>query len=122
MERQQIIDACDYGIKLYINDPITSEDYYTSTYGSKGNDECREINWGGVIQKMPIETFSQTKYEQINQDNPITRGSTTLVISKPTSPQTEISDEELTKLANDQKRAWVIEGMKLYREQLKSKL
>jgi ribosomal protein L32 len=42
--------------------------------------------------------------------------------------QQEISDEEIEKAAkeyvlyNDQKRAWVIEGMKLYREQLKSKL
>jgi hypothetical protein len=40
---------------------------------------------------------------------------------------TEISDEEITKLANehilynDSKRQWVIEGMKLYREQLKHK-
>ena len=42
------------------------------------------------------------------------------------SSQTEISDEEITKLANehilynDSKRQWVIEGMKLYREQLKT--
>jgi hypothetical protein len=35
MEKQQIIDACDYGIKLYINDPITSEDYYEEVYGNK---------------------------------------------------------------------------------------
>lgn len=33
LEKQQIIYACDYGIKLYINDPVTSEDYYNSTYG-----------------------------------------------------------------------------------------
>jgi hypothetical protein len=39
----------------------------------------------------------------------------------------EISDEEIIKLANeyilynDSKRQWVIEGMKLYREQLKKK-
>jgi hypothetical protein len=39
-----------------------------------------------------------------------------------------LSDEEITKLANeyilynDSKRQWVIEGMKLYREQLKNKL
>ena len=33
MEKQQIIDACDYGIKIYINDPITSEDYYNETFG-----------------------------------------------------------------------------------------
>ena len=42
--------------------------------------------------------------------------------------QTEISDEEIEKAAkeyvlyNDQKRAWVIEGMKLYRKQLKNKV
>jgi translation initiation factor IF-2 len=40
----------------------------------------------------------------------------------------EISDEEITKIAaeyilyNDSKRQWVIEGMKLYREQLINKL
>lgn len=45
--------------------------------------------------------------------------------SDATSSQTEISDEEIEKVAkeyvlyNDQKRAWVIEGMKLYREQFK---
>jgi hypothetical protein len=41
--------------------------------------------------------------------------------------QSEISDEEITKIAydhvlyNDSKRQWVIEGMKLYREQFKKK-
>ena len=45
----------------------------------------------------------------------------------PTSSQTEISDEEIVSLANehvlynDSKRQWVIEGMKLYREQFKKK-
>ena len=35
-------------------------------------------------------------YEQINQNNPVTRGSTALIrVSKPTSSQTEISDEEI---------------------------
>lgn len=32
LEKQQIIDACNYGIKLYINDPITADDYYSETY------------------------------------------------------------------------------------------
>lgn len=32
MEKQQIIDACNFGIKLYINDPITAEDYYNETF------------------------------------------------------------------------------------------
>lgn len=34
-EKEQIINACNYGIKLYINDPITSEDYYNETYKNK---------------------------------------------------------------------------------------
>ena len=44
-----------------------------------------------------------------------------------TNKMVEISDEEITKLANeyilynDSKRQWVIEGMKLYREHLKNK-
>lgn len=66
------------------------EQWYTETYGSKGNDEYTEVNWGGVIQKIP--KTGSGELEQINQDNPVTKGSTALV--KVTSPQTEISDEE----------------------------
>jgi hypothetical protein len=33
--KQQIMDAVDYGILLYVNDPITSEDYYTETFNLK---------------------------------------------------------------------------------------
>lgn len=29
---EQIIDSCDYGIKLYINDAITGQDYYDATF------------------------------------------------------------------------------------------
>lgn len=29
---EQIVDACDYGIKLYINDAITGQDYYDATF------------------------------------------------------------------------------------------
>jgi hypothetical protein len=43
MEKQQIIDACDYGIKLYINDPITSEDYYNETYGGNKMDDAKSM-------------------------------------------------------------------------------
>ena len=32
LEKEQIIEACDYGIKLYINDPITGQDYYDATF------------------------------------------------------------------------------------------
>lgn len=30
--KQEIMDAVDYGILLYVNDPITSEDYYNETF------------------------------------------------------------------------------------------
>jgi hypothetical protein len=41
-------------------------------------------------------------YEQINQNNPVTRGSTALVrVSKSTSYQTEISDEEIKKAGEE---------------------
>lgn len=39
MHKEEIIDACDYGIKLYINDPITSEDYYNDTYKQQDNEK-----------------------------------------------------------------------------------
>ena len=69
-------------------------------------------------------------YEQINQNNPVTRGSTALVrVSKSTSYQTEISDEEIEKAAfdyveNSEEDKWTatltfIAGVKWYREQLK---
>jgi hypothetical protein len=56
-------------------------------------------------------------YEQINQDNPVTRGSTALV--KVTSSQT-ISDEEIEKEAKNHHNyyEWSA-GAKWYREQLK---
>ena len=37
MHKDAIEDACDYGINLYINDPITSEDYYNETFGETKN-------------------------------------------------------------------------------------
>jgi hypothetical protein len=36
--KQEIIDAVDYGILLYVNDPITSEDYYQETFNPQNND------------------------------------------------------------------------------------
>ena len=34
MHKEEIIEACNYGKKLYINDPITSEDYYEETFNN----------------------------------------------------------------------------------------
>ena len=70
-------------------------------------------------------------YEQINQNNPVTRGSTALVrVSKSTSYQTEISDEQIEKAARDYDNAVIYgppllhfeQGAFWYREQLKQKL
>ena len=68
-------------------------------------------------------------YEQINQNNPATRGSTALVrVSKSTSYQTEISDEEIEKVSNTLGDDYYVselimweKGAKWYREQLKSR-
>lgn len=96
------------------------------------NNEYTTVNWGGVIQKIPKKGSGEL--EQINQDNPVTRGSTALV--RVTSSQT-ISDEEIEKesyikfpiltysvmeghddLNRHLRDSWV-EGIKWYREQLK---
>ena len=48
------------------------------------------------------ETYGSkgSEFQQVDQNNPVTRGSTALVrVSKPTSSQTEISDEEIEMLA-----------------------
>ena len=64
-------------------------------------------------------------YEQINQDNPITRGSTALV--RVTSSQTEISDEEIEKRVKEvgamgeYYKMGYRDAIKWYREQLKKK-
>lgn len=60
--------------------------------------------WGGLAKEV---SFDEINNQSINR--------------------VEISDEEIKKIAsnyvlyNDAKRNWVIEGMKLYREQLKTK-
>ena len=102
MEKQQIIDAfgvgCHLESKRLIGYHDVAEQHYNETYGSKGSDE---------------EKTNSQRFDEFMQ----------LV----TSSQTEISDEEIVSLANehvlynDSKRQWVIEGMKLYREQFKKK-
>ena len=91
MEKQQIIDAINYGIeleksKVYVNN---------ETYGSKGSDETKVVE------------FDHLKKEAA-------------------SSQTEISDEEIEKIAKDYMYNDKIisissfeEGAKWYREQLK---
>ena len=39
MHKQEIMDAVDYGILLYVNDPITSEDYYQETFNPQEDDK-----------------------------------------------------------------------------------
>lgn len=103
MEKQQIIDAfgvgCHLESKRLIGYHDVAEQYYTSTYGSNGSE-----------------------LKQIDQTNPVTRGSTALV--NVTSSQT-ISDEEIEKEASRihgvGSMFWE-EGAKWYRDQLKSKI
>jgi len=118
MEKQQIIDALEYGwdnghIHISILEDV-EEKYYTSTYGSKGSDDTN-------VEEVPNPFLEG--YEQINQNNPVTRGSTALV---PISSQTEIYDEEIeeasAKLYTTPHGSWgFVQGAKWYREQLKTK-
>jgi len=65
-----------------------------------------------------------TEQDELMYNNGYVKGYNAAIAELPK----EISDEEIIKLANeyilynDSKRQWVIEGMKLYREQLKQKL
>ena len=76
----------------------------------------------------PMRKYNSSKLQelkQINQDNPITRGSTALV--RVTSSQTEISDEEIEKFASDfydsnGSESIFIMGAKWYREQFKKNI
>ena len=117
VHKQQIIDAykigeCEVGLMI-VNKP---EQYYNETYGSKGSDE--NFKQFSLYEHKETITSSDTKVSETFLDHvPDVRNMV--------SSQTEISDEEIIKLANehilynDSKRQWVIEGMKLYREHLK---
>jgi len=84
-----------YGSKgRYMPDP-----YYAEEYEIKGSDECyfepmTNTSSATICKHCGKEKFMHHELQQINQDNPVTRGSTALV---PTSSQTEISDEEIEK-------------------------
>ena len=91
MEKEQIMDAFGVGCQV---------------------ESTRLIGYQGMAEQYYYET-----YESKESDDHI--GDANKMV--------EISDEEITKLANeyilynDSKRQWVIEGMKLYREQFKKK-
>ena len=102
LEKQQIIDAFWNGDNSDCtseqNSKEFAEQYYTSTYGSKGSDEFEKTNSQRFDEFMQLVTSSQT----------------------------EISDEEIERFANEELGTirtdfdfGVIQGMKWYREQLK---
>ena len=109
MEKQQIIDANYDGQRLHSKSCTkqmlqdNAESYFDETYGSKGSDEN-------------FKQFSLYEHkETISSADTIT------------SPQTEISDEEIEKWIEENYkpnliRIYVYEGIKWYREQLKTKI
>jgi len=117
MEKKQIIDAHLDGQSLVSCKDEYAEQYYQETFGSKGTD-AKDVVLGYktsldaqmLDSQLPQTTSDKWKEYQDWLNEP-----------------PEISDEEITKLANehvlynDSKRQWVIEGMKLYREQLKQR-
>lgn len=105
MEKKKIIDAWHNGYNNQspmIDEENCGDMYYNKTYESKESDDhIVDIN------------------EMVNRPQ--------IILGEHSIQMVEISDEEIIKLANeyilynDSKRQWVIEGMKLYREQLKKK-
>ena len=120
MEKQQIIDAYIFGLSdEYV---IGSDKYYTSIYGSKGSDatssqtEISDESWEGCD--------GCTEQDEVMYKNGYVKGYNSAISELPK----EISDEEIEKFADEELGTirtdfdfGVIQGMKWYREQLKSK-
>jgi hypothetical protein len=142
MHKQEVIDAYFEG--AYGGDNISGEQYYQETFVSKGSGMSEKPNnhidrtctnscsvvCGECQLPIPQTEISDkswegcdgcTEQDEIMYKNGYAKGYNAAIAE----PPKEISDEEITKLANehilynDSKRQWVIEGMKLYREQLK---
>ena len=105
LEKQQIIDAYANAVMkennsdyIGMHEQSSAEIYFAETYGSKGSDEFEKTNSQRFDEFMQLVTSSQT----------------------------EISDEEIERFANEELGTirtdfdfGVIQGMKWYREQLK---
>jgi hypothetical protein len=110
LHKQEIIDAWEMG-RFNIDDVGLGEQYYQETFVSKGSDETKEES---LVEKMIPH---QLKYN-LDVMEKLTR----------TSPQQEISDEEIEKASykfwnfneHTASSAWKL-GAKWYREQLKQK-
>ena len=98
---------------------------YVETYPDKN----RNVN-GEILHAKSKYDGAERTIDLLEQYYNETYGSKGISLQNQSKSKviTELSDEEITKLANehilynDSKRQWVIEGMKLYREQLKNKL
>ena len=94
-------------------------------YAPTSNEIQKEIDAVSSQTEMSNESWEGcdgcTEQDEIMYKNGYAKGYNAAIAELPK----EISDKEITKLAsehilyNDSKRQWVIEGMKLYREQLK---
>jgi len=119
---------------------MTSIEWLAKELESHGDPQYCELEWKTLAllidqakemhKQEVIDAYFEGAYggdnisgEQYYQETFGSKGSDDHIVD--TNEMVEISDEEITKLANehilynDSKRQWVIEGMKLYREQLK---
>lgn len=103
-------------------DKKDSAEQFCETYGNKGSDD---IN---TLTSNPVDYQNHSNMsDNFKQFSLYEHKETIATADTSTSSQTEISDEEIEKIAkehvlyNESKRNWVVEGMKLYREQLKRK-
>jgi len=96
-------------------------------YAPTSNEIQKEIDVVSSPTEMSNESWEGcdgcTEQDEIMYKNGYLKGYNAAIAQLPK----EISDEKIIKLANeyilynDSKRQWIIEGMKFYREQLKSK-
>ena len=121
MEKQQIIDAfgigCHHESKRLVGYQDIAEQYYTSTYGSKGSNETN----GNNVEKVPNVTSSQTEISD-EQAIEMLKDINKQPMRFHCVPK-EISNEEIEKYAKQNAFQYYefITGAKWYREQLKSK-
>jgi hypothetical protein len=122
MEKEQLLDM---GNQFAIMGEDSPEQYYNKTYVSKESDN-HIVDSNKMIELSNASWESCdgcTEQDEIMYKNGYVKGYNAAVSELPK----EISDEEIIKLANeyilynDYERHWIIEGMKLYKKQLKNK-
>jgi hypothetical protein len=122
-EDSKVFDNIEARIKAYPDVKFEMVKEYINNHTNELQKYAKLINLN-ISDKSWEGCDGCTEQDEIMYKNGYAKGYNAAIAELPK----EISDEKIIKLANehilynDSKRQWVIEGMKLYREQLKIKL